>query len=93
MAVQGMEDVRSSLAAIMEKLQDDPDAVVRFGRHRREEAVVLSSARYAQLVAAARHTEELERLGAMQVVRDRLEDGRFTEGTVEDLFAAADASR
>lgn len=33
--------------------------------------------------------EELERLGTIAMVRDRLADGRFSEGTVDDLFAAA----
>jgi hypothetical protein len=34
---------------------------------------------------------ELERLGALSLVRDRVEDGRFSDGTVDELFAAADA--
>lgn len=32
--------------------------------------------------------EELERLGAVVMVRGRLADDRFFEGTVDDLFAA-----
>jgi hypothetical protein len=67
------------------------DGAVHFGRHRRDEAVVLSTAEYNRLRAADRQVDELERLGALQLVRDRLDDGRFTEGTVDELFAAADA--
>jgi hypothetical protein len=37
-----------------------------------------------------RELEELERLGALAMVRGRLADNRFSEGTVDDLFAAVD---
>lgn len=92
MAVEGMEKVRASLPAIVDGFQADPHGeAVHFGRHRRDEAVLMSSAEYERLVAAARQVEELERLGAIRLVRARLADGRFSEGTVDDLFAAADA--
>ena len=91
MAVEGMESVRSSLPSIVEGFLDDPyGAAVHFGRHRRDEAVVVSAAEYERLLAARRHLDELERLGAVRLVRERLDDERFTEGTVDDLFAAAD---
>ncbi len=93
MSVQGMEDVRSSLPAILARFRQQPYGhTVHFGRHRRDEAVVLSAAEYARLSAAARQVEELERLGALQLVRERLDDGRFSEGTVDELFTAADAT-
>ena len=43
-----------------------------------------------QQEAAVRELEELERLGALALVRDRLADSRFSQGTVDDLFAAVD---
>lgn len=86
-----METVRSSLPSILDGFADQPNSdPVHFGRHRRDEAVVLSTAEYDRLRAADRQLDELERLGAVQLVRDRLDDGRFTEGTVDELFAAAD---
>lgn len=33
---------------------------------------------------------DLERLGAISLVTDRLADGRFVEGTVDELFAATE---
>jgi hypothetical protein len=91
MAVEGMEDVRSSLPRILAGFREHPyGQAVHFGRHRRDEAVLLSSAEYARLTNAARQVEELERRGALRLVRERLDDGRFSEGTVDDLFAAAD---
>jgi hypothetical protein len=91
MAVQGVEDVRSALPTILAQLREHPYGhVVRFGRHRRDEAVLLSSAEYTRLAAAARQLEELERLGALALVRERIADGRFSEGTVDDLFTAVD---
>jgi len=89
--VKGMEEVRSSLPSILATLRDAPETEpVHFGSHRRDEAVLLSRERYEQQEAAVRELEELERLGALALVRDRLADGRFSEGTVEDLFAAVD---
>jgi PHD/YefM family antitoxin component YafN of YafNO toxin-antitoxin module len=89
--VKGMEEVRSSLPTILATLRRSPDAEpVHFGSHRRDEAVLMSRTRYEQQVAAVEELEELERLGALQVVRDRLADGRFSEGSVDDLFAAVD---
>lgn len=94
MGVEGMEDVRASLPAIVAGFRAEPyGKTVHFGPHRRDEAVLMSTAEYARLVAAARQVEELERLGAMRLVRERLDDDRFSEGTVDDLFAAADAVR
>lgn len=88
-----METVRSSLPSILDGFATHPHGrVVHFGRHRRDEAVVVSAAEYGRLRAAARQVEELERLGAMQLAGDRLADGHFTDGTVEELFAAADAA-
>lgn len=92
MAVEKMETVRSSLPSILDNFAEHPHSgAVHFGRHRRDEAVVLSTAEYERLRAADRQVEELERLGAIQLVRDRLDDDRFTDGTVDELFAAADA--
>lgn len=91
MAVEKMETVRSSLPSILDGFAKHPHDPVHFGRHRRDEAVVLSTAEYDRLRAAERQVEELERLGALKLVRDRLDDGRFTEGSVDELFAAADA--
>jgi PHD/YefM family antitoxin component YafN of YafNO toxin-antitoxin module len=88
--IQGMEDVRSKLPSIVERLNATPGQAVHFGRHRRDEAVITSAAEYDRLTAAAAHLEELERLGAVSLVSDRLADGRFLEGTVDELFAAAD---
>jgi hypothetical protein len=88
--VQGMEDVRSKLPGIVDSLNAKPGQAVHFGRHRRDEAVITSAVEYERLLAAAAHLEELERLGAISLVADRLADGRFIEGTVDDLFAAAD---
>jgi hypothetical protein len=94
MSVEGMETVRSSLPSILEGFRERPFGhAVHFGRHRRDEAVVMSTAEYNRLIAAERHLDELERLGAVRLVRDRLRDGRFTEGTVDELFAAADPSQ
>lgn len=91
--VKGMEEVRSSLPSILATLRSTPEAEpVHFGSHRRDEAVLLSRQRYEQQSAAVRELEELERLGALQLVRDRLDDGRFSEGTVDDLFDAIDRS-
>jgi hypothetical protein len=92
--VEGMEDVRSSLPRIVAGFREQPYGhVVHFGAHRRDEAVVMSSAEYARLTAAVHQLEELERLGALQLARQRLADDRFSEGTVDELFAAADAQR
>jgi len=89
--VKGMEEVRSSLPTILATLRNTPEAEpVHFGSHRRDEAVLLSRERYEQQEAAVRQLEELERLGAVAIVRDRLADDRFSEGTVDDLFAAVD---
>lgn len=89
--VKGMEEVRSSLPTILATLRNNAMAEpVHFGSHRRDEAVLLSRERYEQQEAAVRQLEELERLGAVAIVRDRLADGRFSEGTVDDLFAAVD---
>lgn len=86
-----METVRASLPSILDRYATDPHGdPVHFGRHRRDEAVVLSTVEYDRLRAAAGQLAELERLGAVALVRDRLGDGRFTEGTVDELFAAAD---
>lgn len=91
MEVRGMEDVRASLPSIVAELRSNPyGAAVRFGPHRRDEAVVVSVAEYERLLAAAAQLEDLERLGAIRLVRERLADGRFIEGTVDELFAAAD---
>ena len=88
--VKGMEEVGSSLPTILATLRNTPQAEpVHFGSHRRDEAVMLSRERYEQQEAAVRQLEELERLGAVAMVRDRLADDRFSEGTVDDLFAAA----
>lgn len=89
--VKGMEEVRSSLPTILATLRNTPQAEpVHFGSHRRDEAVLLSRERYEQQQAAVRQLEELERLGAVAIVRDRLADGRFSQGTVDDLFGAVD---
>lgn len=89
--VKGMEEVRSSLPSILAALRSTPQTEpVHFGPHRRDEAVLLSRERYEQQVAAMRELEELERLGAVAMVRDRLLDDRFSEGTVDDLFTAVD---
>ncbi len=89
--VKGMEEVRSSLPTILATLRSTPQAEpVHFGSHRRDEAVLLSRERYEQQEAAVRQLEELERLGSVAIVRDRLADDRFAEGTVDDLFAAVD---
>jgi PHD/YefM family antitoxin component YafN of YafNO toxin-antitoxin module len=91
MEVRGMEDVRASLPSIVAELREHPyQAAVRFGPHRREEAVVLSAAEYERLLAAAAQLEDLERLGAIQLVRERLARGRSVEGSVDELFVAAD---
>lgn len=91
MSVEGMEDVRESLSTYVQELTSHKRDAVHFGRHRRDEVVMIATDEYRRLTAAARHAEELERLGAVQLVRDRIKDGRYTEGTVDDLFAAADA--
>lgn len=92
--VKGMEDVRASLPSIVAAFRDTPDAEpVHFGSHRRDEAVLLSKTRYERQLAAERELEELERLGAVAMVRDRLADERFSEGTVDELFAAVDEQR
>ncbi|MEX0705771.1 MAG: hypothetical protein WD041_04065 [Nitriliruptoraceae bacterium] len=89
--VKGMEEIRSALPSILAALRSSPGAEpVHFGSHRRDEAVLLSRERYEQQAAAVRELEELERLGAVALVRDRLADRRFSEGTVDDLFAAVD---
>jgi PHD/YefM family antitoxin component YafN of YafNO toxin-antitoxin module len=89
--VKGMEDVRASLPSILATFRETPDAEpVHFGSHRRDEAVLLSRSRYERQIAAERELEELERLGAIALVHDRLADGRFSEGTVDDLFEAVD---
>lgn len=89
--VKGMEEVRSSLPTILATLRRTPQAEpVHFGSHRRDEAVVMSRERYEQQEAAVRQLDELERLGAVAMVRDRLRDDRFSEGTVDELFAAVD---
>jgi PHD/YefM family antitoxin component YafN of YafNO toxin-antitoxin module len=89
--VRGMEEVRSALPSILATLRRTPQAEpVHFGSHRRDEAVLLSRERYEQQVAAVRELEELERLGAIELVRNRLSDSRFSEGTVDDLFDAVD---
>ena len=89
--VKGMEEVRSSLPTILATLRRTPQAEpVHFGSHRRDEAVLLSRERYEQQEAAVRQLDELERLGAVALVRDRLRDDRFSEGTVDELFAAVD---
>jgi len=89
--VKGMEEVRSSLPTILATLRNNSKAEpVHFGSHRRDEAVLLSRERYEQQEAAVRQLEELERLGAVAIVRDRLANDRFSEGTVDDLFAAVD---
>jgi PHD/YefM family antitoxin component YafN of YafNO toxin-antitoxin module len=89
--VKGMEEVRSALPSILANLRNAPDTEpVHFGSHRRDEAVLLSRERYEQQEAAVRELEDLERLGALAMVRDRLADDRFSEGTVDDLFAAVD---
>jgi PHD/YefM family antitoxin component YafN of YafNO toxin-antitoxin module len=89
--VKGMEEIRSSLPSILATLRRTPEAEpVHFGSHRRDEAVLLSRERYEQQSAAVRELEELERLGALQLVRDRLGDGRFSEGTVDELFDVVD---
>jgi PHD/YefM family antitoxin component YafN of YafNO toxin-antitoxin module len=86
-----MEEVRSTLPSILATLRRTPEAEpVHFGSHRRDEAVLMSRQRYERQVAATRELEELERLGALAMVRERMADGRFSEGTVEDLFAAVD---
>jgi PHD/YefM family antitoxin component YafN of YafNO toxin-antitoxin module len=91
--VKGMEEVRSTLPSILATLRSAPQTdPVHFGSHRRDEAVLLSRERYEQQEAAVRQLEELERLGALAMVRDRIADGRFSEGTVDDLFAAVDDS-
>ncbi len=89
--IQGIEDVRSHLPKIVASLRENPHQALRFGRHRRDEAVLTSAVEYDRLEAAASRIEELERTGAIAVVSDRLADGRFSEGTVDDLFAAVDA--
>ena len=89
--VKGREEVRSTLPSILATLRRTPEAEpVHFGSHRRDEAVLMSRQRYERQVAATRELEELERLGALAMVRERMADGRFSEGTVEDLFAAVD---
>lgn len=89
--VKGMEDVRASLPSILAIFRETPDAEpVHFGSHRRDEAVLLSRNRYERQLAAERELEELERVGATAMVRDRLADERFSEGAVDDLFAAVD---
>jgi len=88
--VRGMEDVRAKLPGIVKSLAATPGQVVRFGPHRRAEAVITSASEYDRLTAAAAHLEELERLGAVALVSERIAGGQFTEGTVDDLFAAAD---
>ena len=90
--VKGMEEVRSSLPSLLATLRNAPQQAepVHFGSHRRDEAVLLSTERYEQLTGAVRELEELERFGAVAMVRDRLADDRFSEGTVDDLVAAMD---
>ena len=89
--VKGMEEVRSSLPTILATLRRTPQAEpVHFGSHRRDEAVLLSRERYEQQEAAVRQLDELERLGAVAMVRDRLRNDQFSEGTVDELFAAVD---
>jgi PHD/YefM family antitoxin component YafN of YafNO toxin-antitoxin module len=92
--VKSTDEVRSSLPSILATLRRTPEAApVHFGSHRRDEAVLLSRERYEQQSAAVRELEELERLGALEMVRDRLGDGRFSEGTVDDLLDAVDRPR
>lgn len=89
--VKGMEEIRSTLPSILATLRSTPGAEpVHFGSHRRDEAVLLSRERYEQQAAAVRELAELERLGAVAMVRDRFSDGRFSEGTVDDLFDAVE---
>lgn len=35
-----------------------------------------------------RELEELEQVGILELVRDRRTDGRFSEGSIDDLLAA-----
>lgn len=89
--MKGREEVRSSLPSILATLRSTPEAEpVHFGSRRRHEAVLLSRERYEQQAAAVRELEELDRFGALEVVRGRHADGRFSEGTVADLFDAVD---
>lgn len=93
MPTQGVEEVRSSLASILATFREDPASpAVHFGRHRRDEAVVVSLHEYRRLVAAAEQVEEIERLGAIRLATERLAEGGYSEGTVDDLFAAADTA-
>lgn len=90
--VMGMEEVRAGLPSIVAAFRTETDVrPVHFGSHRRDEAVVVSAAEYRRLEAQDRRLDELERRGAVRLVTDRTRDGRFTEGTVDELFAAADA--
>ncbi len=91
--VKGMEEIRSSLPSILATLRRAPQSEpVHFGSHRRDEAVLMSRERYDQQIAAARELEELERIGALALTRDRLATARFSEGTVDGLFDAVDGS-
>lgn len=91
MEVKGMEEVRASLPSILATFREAPlSDPVHFGSHRRDEAVLMSRSQYERQLAAERELEELERLGAVALVRGRMTDHRFSEGTVDELFAAVD---
>lgn len=78
--VKGMQAIRSSLPTILATLRRTPQAVpVHFGSRHRNEAVLVSRERYEQQEAALRQSEELGRIGAVAMVRDRLADDRFSE--------------
>jgi len=81
--VKSTDEVRSSLPSILATLRRNPEAEAwHCGSHRHDE----------QQSAAVPELEELERLGAQQMVRHRLADARFSEGTVDDLFDPVDPS-
>jgi PHD/YefM family antitoxin component YafN of YafNO toxin-antitoxin module len=61
----------SKCAQLRSEPQTDP---VHIGSHRCDEAVLLSRERYEQQAAAMWEMEELERLGAVVMVRGRLAD-------------------